>query len=111
LELRKTIFKASDGQVFKLRLTQEFMGTLCVGDQCTEVKDGEKIKVAAEQLGIPFSCEEGVCGSCFCNVLEGEDNLMDLSEREEEYGLSGKNQRLACQAKMKAGKVKIESGY
>ena len=87
------------------------MAKVTVGEQSVEVADGGKIKEAAESLGIPFSCEEGVCGSCLCNVLEGEENLSPLTEREQDYGLSGNKKRLACQCNIKSGEVKLESGY
>ena len=86
------------------------MATLKVGDQTANVPDGAAIKDAAESLGIPFSCKEGVCGSCISNVLSGKENLGPLSEAEKEYGIEeGGNQRLCCQTKIKSGEVTIES--
>jgi ferredoxin len=87
------------------------MGSIEMGGKKVDVKDGDSIISAAEQLGIPFSCKDGVCGSCLMKVLEGEDNLSDPSSQEEAFGLSGKKERLACQCKLKSGDVKIESGY
>lgn len=76
-----------------------------------EVADGGAIKQAAMSLGVPFSCEEGVCGSCLCNVVSGEENLSEPSQAEQDFGLSSKKTRLCCQTKIKKGEVELESGY
>jgi ferredoxin len=90
----------------------EYMAILKVGGTTKEVKDGDLIKDAAEALGIPFSCKEGVCGSCLCNVLKGKENLAPLSQPEKDYGLDeGGTQRLCCQTKVNGGEVEVESGY
>ena len=87
------------------------MGSISLGDKKVEVKDGGEITEACESFGIPFSCKEGVCGSCLIDVVDGKDNLSDLNEKEEAFGLDDKSRRLACQCKMKSGDVKIQSGY
>ncbi len=71
-----------------------------------EVKDGQSITEASVNLGVPFSCEDGYCGMCRIDIIEGEENLSDLSESEDNMGLDRK-QRLACQCRIKEGKVKI----
>lgn len=72
-----------------------------------EVKEGESLKEPCkEKLGIPFACEEGICGSCMIDVLEGGENLSDLTENEVYLGRD-KNHRLACQCRIKKGVVKI----
>jgi len=88
------------------------MAKVTVGSSSAEVKDGDSIQKVAEGLGIPFSCKDGVCGSCMCNVLSGKENLSPVNQKEKDYGLdeNGKK-RLACQCKIKSGEVKIESGY
>jgi len=88
------------------------MAKLTVGDKSSEVKDGGRIQSAAEGLGVPFSCKEGVCGSCLCKVVSGAGNLSSMNQAEKDYGLdAGGNKRLACQCKIKSGEAKIESAY
>jgi len=87
------------------------MASISLGDKKIEVKDGDSIISACEQLGIPFSCKEGVCGSCLIKVTDGEGNLSAPNDKEEAFGLSGNKERLACQCKIKSGDVKIASGY
>ena len=72
-----------------------------------EVKDGESIVEACTELGVPFSCEEGYCGSCVIDVVEGEENLSELTEDEENLGMD-RTRRLACQCKIKEGKVRVK---
>ncbi len=75
-------------------------------DNKKEVKDGESITQACEELGVAFGCYAGDCGLCKIEILEGEDNLNDLTEKEQNNGMNKKN-RLACQCKIKSGEVKI----
>ncbi len=70
------------------------------------VKDGESIKEVCEKLEVPFNCNNGMCGTCMIDVVEGEDNLSELTESEKDLGRDKKH-RLACQCKIKSGKVKI----
>ncbi|VVB79425.1 2Fe-2S iron-sulfur cluster binding domain protein [uncultured archaeon] len=76
------------------------------GKKSVKLKDGEQIKEACRKLGVPFSCEQGYCGICAIDILEGEDNLNELDENEKSMGLDRKR-RLACECKIKSGKVKI----
>jgi len=76
-----------------------------------EVADGAPIKEAARSLGVPFSCEDGICGSCLVEVINGEDNLEDLNEAEKEFGLADKKSRLCCQTRLKSGDVEIKEAY
>jgi ferredoxin len=72
-----------------------------------ELKNRENIRCACEKLGVPFGCEEGICGTCMIDVLEGENNLSELTEQEKDL-MRDRKHRLACQCKIKNGKVKIE---
>lgn len=72
-----------------------------------ELKNGDNIRHACEKLGVPFGCEEGICGTCMIDVLEGEDNLSELTEQEKDL-MRDKKHRLACQCKIKKGEVKFE---
>ena len=67
-----------------------------------------------EMVSIEFSCEDGICGTCECIVLEGAENLSDPTDREKNMlYLDGehKNHRLSCQSKIMQGKVVVNSSY
>jgi phenol hydroxylase P5 protein len=83
------------------------MGFLVTDDQRIEVPDGDECKEAAEELGIPFGCEDGICGTCDVEILEGMANLSDVTEAEVDMELD-EGHRLMCQCKMKGGDVKIK---
>ena len=72
-----------------------------------EIKDEAPIKEACEKIGIPFSCSEGICGTCMIEIVEGQENLSELTQEEKDMGMS-KTRRLACQCKIKSGVVKIK---
>ena len=77
-----------------------------------ECKDGEDLQDICENNGIdlPFSCKNGVCGTCLCRVKEGTENL-NLKTEQEEITLdtlgADNEQRLACQCKV-LGDIKID---
>ena len=83
------------------------MATLIINDEEIEVKPNEKIVDAIEEAGVPIGCSNGVCGTCEVEVLEGAENLNDLTEEEEDLGMEG-NKRLGCQCTIKSGTVKLE---
>jgi ferredoxin len=72
-----------------------------------EVENGSPIKKAAEELGVPFSCEEGTCGTCLIDIRKGKDNLAELTPEEKDMGLD-RDRRLACQCSIKSGEVVID---
>lgn len=72
-----------------------------------EVADGERIKDVCEELGVPFACEEGICGTCVIEVTEGMENLSEFTEEEEDFIGDRGTERLACQCRIKGGCVKI----
>ena len=82
------------------------MATLICEKKEIEIEDNSSIKEQCRELGIPFGCENGVCGTCQIEIESGEENLSDLNEQEKDMGLD-KTHRLACQCKIKEGKVKI----
>ena len=84
------------------------MAKIIVNDQEKEIPDGEPIKDACEELGIPFGCRQGNCGTCTSEILEGMENLGEKNEKENNMELQ-ENQRLACQCKIKQGVVKLKS--
>ena len=71
------------------------------------VENGEEIREACENLGVKFSCRNGLCGTCMIDILEGEENLSPLTEAEKLLKRDRKN-RLACQCQIEKGKVKID---
>ena len=72
-----------------------------------DVKDGDKIKNAAEEIGVLFGCEDGICGTCMIDVVKGEKNLSEITQAEKDLERDEKH-RLACQCKMKKGEVVID---
>tara|TARA_Y100000310_G_C20378039_1_gene666696 strand:+ start:395 stop:658 length:264 start_codon:yes stop_codon:yes gene_type:complete len=72
-----------------------------------EVKDGEKIKDALEEMDVLIACADGTCGVCKIEVLEGMENLSEINEAEKEMGCEN-NERLGCQCVIKKGEIKIK---
>ncbi len=83
------------------------MAKLVMDGKEVEVPEGEKIKDAAESLGVQFGCEDGICGTCIIEVQEGHENLSERNEKENDMGLEP-YQRLACQCRIKKGLVKFK---
>ena len=78
------------------------------GRESIFLKPNQNLIDAAEQLGVPFSCTEGKCGTCLSKIKSGMENLNSINENEEMYGLD-EGERLLCQAKIMKGKVIIEN--
>jgi ferredoxin len=73
-----------------------------------ELADGAPIAEACEEAGVPFACTEGVCGTCVIEIKEGKDCLTSPTQEEVDFlGEGTTDERLACQCKIKCGKVKI----
>ena len=70
------------------------------------VEDGSQIKEACEKLGVPFGCENGECGVCQIEIVEGKENLSEMNEKEKVFSADNSH-RLACQCKLKKGEVRI----
>ncbi|MEM3074634.1 MAG: 2Fe-2S iron-sulfur cluster-binding protein [Candidatus Pacearchaeota archaeon] len=65
----------------------------------------------AEELGVPFGCTDGRCGSCRVEIIEGMENLSERTKNEIDMGFDeSDNFRLICQCtiKNKNGIVKIK---
>ncbi len=82
-------------------------------DEEAEVPEGEEIKSVCEEAGIPFACEEGLCGTCVIEVEEGMENLSEFTQEEKDFLGDEGCERLACQCKMqskmnKCGTVRIK---
>lgn len=72
-----------------------------------KVDDENLIRRAAEELGVPFCCNIGTCGSCAIEIKEGEENLSGLTQEERDIDRDAKS-RLACQCRIKSGEVLID---
>jgi len=83
------------------------MAILKTDDTEIEVTDGDSIQEACEQLGVPFGCAQGICGTCLIEVEDGSENLTERSIEEEDMGMD-ETHRLACQCKINSGTVKIK---
>lgn len=73
-----------------------------------EVAEGEPIAPACEEAGVPFACTEGICGTCIVEVVEGMENLSPFTEAEQDFLGDMGCERMACQCKMKNGRVKLK---
>ena len=74
-----------------------------------EVMDGFYIKDACEEVGIPFSCSDGICGVCIIEVEHGMKNLSEFTDKEKEFfGNDKGKERLACECRIIKGTVKIK---
>jgi ferredoxin len=87
------------------------MAVIKTSQEQVEVPDGSRVKPAAEKLGIPFGCRQGICGTCKIEVLEGSENLDELNEQEEAMGDRDRTHRLACQCSILKGTIKIKSEH
>ncbi|MFA5019975.1 MAG: 2Fe-2S iron-sulfur cluster-binding protein [Candidatus Pacearchaeota archaeon] len=84
------------------------MATLKSGSKSIEVKDGENISKAAEELGVPIPCGQGICGACKIQVIKGMENLSSVTSKEKDMGINPPY-RLACQCKIKKGVVEFRA--
>jgi ferredoxin len=83
------------------------MATIICDDKEYAVPDMSPLRgICEDELDVAFGCNSGYCGICQIEILEGEDNLDDLTEAEQDLGMS-KHTRFACQCKIKSGRVKI----
>ena len=80
------------------------MAKITIDGQTRELPDGAPILDTCELLGVPFGCQAGQCATCVIRVQQGMENLEPMNGAELEMGL-GKGERLACQARIKAGEV------
>lgn len=71
-----------------------------------EIPDGSRIQGACEEFGLPFQCTNGICATCMIDIVDGEENLSELTEEEKDLERNKKH-RLACQCKIKKGNVEI----
>ena len=84
------------------------MAKLYLDSEEVELEDGSPIKDACEEAGVPFACTEGVCGTCVIEVIEGKENLTEMTQEELDFLGETDEERLACQCRIKSGEVKID---
>ena len=82
------------------------MAKLFIDDEEHDLPDGSSIGAICENAGILLHCNSGVCGTCKVEVLEGAENLDELTKEESDMGMD-RNNRLSCQCRIKSGTVKI----
>ena len=83
------------------------MAKLVLNGEEIEAPENTKIVDQIEEAGVPIGCSNGVCGTCEVEVLEGMENLNEMTEEEEDLGLEG-NKRLGCQCMITGGTVTME---
>lgn len=83
------------------------MAKLILNDETVEVEDGSPLKAVCEEAGVPFACEEGVCGTCVIEIMDGMDNLSEFTEEELDFLGEQDRERLACQCKIEKGSVEV----
>ena len=83
------------------------MAKLVLNGDEIEVPENEKFVDQIEEAGVPIGCSNGVCGTCEVEVLEGMENLNEMTEEEEDLGMEG-NKRLGCQCMITGGTVTME---
>jgi len=79
---------------------------LIINESKYNLEDGSSISEICQSAGVLFNCNTGVCGSCQISIVDGHENLNNLTEEELDLGLDIKK-RLACMCIIKNGIVKI----
>lgn len=82
------------------------MATIRFEGKDSTLPDGKQILRTAEELGLPFGCQDGLCGTCMSTVVQGMENLEPPNQKELDMDLSS-DQRLACQCVIKSGLVEL----
>lgn len=77
-------------------------------DKTVQVAEGQSIVEALSAVGIKIeiSCEQGVCGTCVCDVLEGEPDHRDVYLTDEEKAAN--DQILVCCSRAKSKKLVLD---
>ncbi len=83
------------------------MASLRFEDEELDVPDGDALLEYAEQLGVPFGCQDGICGTCRCRVIAGLEYLGKKNDKEIDMDMDD-DERLVCQCVVSGGKVEIE---
>lgn len=77
-------------------------------NKTVQVAEGQTILEALAEVGIKIdiSCEQGVCGTCLCEVLEGEPDHRDVYLTDEEKAAN--DQILVCCSRAKSNKLVLD---
>lgn len=77
-------------------------------NKTVQVAEGQTILDALAKVGIKIeiSCEQGVCGTCMCEVLEGEPDHRDVYLTDEEKAAN--DQILVCCSRAKSNKLVLD---
>lgn len=77
-------------------------------NKTVQVAEGQSILDALAKVGIKIqiSCEQGVCGTCLCNVIEGEPDHRDVYLTDEEKAAN--DQILVCCSRAKSKKLVLD---
>jgi len=90
----------STGDSFEVELAQS--------GQTVTVAEGQSIVEALAGIGVTIevSCEQGICGTCLCDVLEGEPDHRDsfLTDEEKADG----DQIMLCCSRAKSSKLVLD---
>lgn len=76
------------------------MPKIILNDEEIDIPPKESLKEPLEEAGIPFCCEEGVCGTCVIEVEKGMEHLSPFTEEEGDFLGELETERLACQCKI-----------
>jgi len=73
-----------------------------------QVAEGQTILAALADVGIQIeiSCEQGICGTCLCDVLEGEPDHRDVYLTDDEK--QANDQILICCSRAKSKKLVLD---
>ncbi|MCI1736751.1 MAG: PDR/VanB family oxidoreductase [Pseudomonas veronii] len=73
-----------------------------------QVAEGQTILAALSDVGIQIeiSCEQGICGTCLCDVLEGEPDHRDVYLTDDEK--QANDQILICCSRAKSKKLVLD---
>lgn len=72
------------------------------------VQDGQSIVAALAEVGVEVevSCEQGICGTCLCDVLEGEPDHRDSFLTDEEK--ADNDQIMLCCSRAKSSRLVLD---
>ena len=90
--MARVIFKTDN-------VTHEFEDGTPLIDLCDEI-----------EVTLSFGCTEGTCGVCEVTVLEGRENVSQVTDEEKDYLLPEdieNGMRLGCQLKVRKGEVTL----
>lgn len=83
------------------------MAKLELNGTVIDVEENVQIVDVIEEAGVPIGCSNGVCGTCEVEIINGMENLNEMTEEEEDLGMEG-NKRLGCQCQLSGGTVVME---